>query len=119
MKTSPFTNSKHALAFARSIIVGTVVLVDSNSGDDVLTAAARDDDSGNESYRRLMERKNDSHRRNREERLSNFTADEGFDEDEFPEQELEIGDYSSPSQSGVGEDSGEAHFQPGIDGPGT
>lgn len=96
MKTNLFTNSKNALVFAGCIIVGTVVLVDSNSGDDILTAATRDESGGGDSYRKLMDRKNASHRRSMEERSGSFPAEGDFDE--MLESEIEIGDYSPTSE---------------------
>lgn len=119
MKTNLFANSKNALVFAGCIIVGTVVLVDSNSGDNMLTAATRDDDAGDDSYRRLMARKYESRRRNQEEAVGSFAPDEGFDEFVEGENEIEIGDYAPPQRADGGEAEIDSLFRPGADGPGT
>ena len=119
MKTSLFTNSKNALMFAGSIIVGTIVLVDSNSGDDVLTASARDDNSGNDSYRRLMDRKYASRHKSQEARGGSFAPDEGFEDLGDPENDIEIGDYAPPQRAEQQPTEIDSLYRPGADGPGT
>ncbi len=119
MKTNLFTSSKNALVFAGCIIVGTVVLVDSNSGDNMLTAATRDDNSGGDSYRRLMERKQASRGRNQEASIGSFAPDQDSNEFDDFESDVEIGDYAPPPRAGEGSSQGERRPRPGVDGPGT